>query len=243
MHHGLTEVLRMECPIAPGSTRVARKPEPEQCVDHDVFIWICPLQFRSGFIFPSLVRVRAVSVFLNIWWSSVSTFPKSGMVNLPLQCCCPGVSLKRYITMMCMLLCFIKPIWGNKCKSRDLFTSEPNFNILKGFPKCGAPTHLLPVLSCLCLLCMCGLGLRLFCQKMRQGRWHCTGCRHSEGIRKYTATRENKTEFTKSRKPLGRVLSSERLLWLPFRVLHDPHSYNVSWHFQWAVLQSAVKES
>ena len=27
MHRGLTEVLRMECPIAPGSTRVARKPE------------------------------------------------------------------------------------------------------------------------------------------------------------------------------------------------------------------------
>jgi len=26
MHRGLTEVLRMECPIAPGSTRVARKP-------------------------------------------------------------------------------------------------------------------------------------------------------------------------------------------------------------------------
>ena len=26
MYHGLTEVLRMECPIAPGSTRVARKP-------------------------------------------------------------------------------------------------------------------------------------------------------------------------------------------------------------------------
>jgi len=28
MYRGLTEVLRMECPIAPGSTRVARKPAP-----------------------------------------------------------------------------------------------------------------------------------------------------------------------------------------------------------------------
>ena len=30
---------------------------------------------------------------------------------------------------------------------------------LKGFPRCGAPTHLLPMLACLSLLCMCGLGL------------------------------------------------------------------------------------
>ena len=29
MYRGLTKVLRMECPIAPGSTRVARKPDAE----------------------------------------------------------------------------------------------------------------------------------------------------------------------------------------------------------------------
>ena len=30
---------------------------------------------------------------------------------------------------------------------------------VKGFPRCGTPTHLLPMLACLSLLCMCGLGL------------------------------------------------------------------------------------
>jgi len=74
---------------------------------------------------PVLLYVRPVPVFIKVWWWCVSTSPESGTVSLPLGCCCPCVFPKFTIFQYCVKL--------EDCS------------------RCGASTHLLPVLSCLSL--------------------------------------------------------------------------------------------
>jgi len=81
---------------------------------------------------PVLFYACAVPDFPKTWCWCVSTSPESGTVNLPIESRCPCVLINLYITMMINLA---------------------------GFSKYSAPTHLLPVLSCVSLLCVCGLGL------------------------------------------------------------------------------------
>jgi len=103
------------------------------------------------------VCVRAVSAFLYIrfWW--VGTSPESGTVDLPFSK--SDNKSNHHHPWILLSLCLPKFVYYN----------------LEGFPRCGrTPTHLLWMLSCLFLLCMCAVGFcpfsRLVCDLLLRSR-------------------------------------------------------------------------